>query len=254
MKVNYPRYSYFPHAFLQVAWDALLHRPRSFRSDGVKCLDLLDPPLVVRGRENIPSRGPCLILFNHYYRPGFQAWWIALAISSVLPVEIHYMMTGELTFPGKWYAPLGQAVTRWALDWVSISYGFTTMPPMPPRTRDVEARASAVRKFLIYKRHHPDGFLGLAPEGGDNPPTGALAMPSPGVGRFIHLLCDSTMTILPVGAFEEEGEFHLHFGKTFKLQPSSSGGEEEKDRLVTQTVMASIAGQLPARLRGNFSA
>ena len=113
---------------------------RSFRADARACLDRLAPPLQVLGVEHIPACGPALVTVNHYRRAGFNAWWIALAIASVAPEEMHWTMTGELTFPGKWYAGLGQPGSRWLLRRISAVYGFTAMPPMPPRPGDVAAR------------------------------------------------------------------------------------------------------------------
>ena len=69
----------------------------------------LSPPLQVFGKENIPSIGPCLLTFNHYSRPDFNAWWIALAVASQLPMDAHFVMTDELTSPGKRYSPGGDA-------------------------------------------------------------------------------------------------------------------------------------------------
>ncbi len=188
---------------------------RSFRLDGQACVNRLDPPLFVLGKENIPPAGPCLILFNHYYRPGYNAWWTALAIAATVPQDIHFAMTGELTFPGKWYAPLGMAGSRWLLKRISRIYGFTTMPPMPPRPKDVEARALSVRAFLAYAHSHPRAILALAPEGGDQP-GGLLAWPPAGAGRFIALLTASGMPIVPVGVYEENGRLCLSFGKSYQ--------------------------------------
>jgi len=123
----------------------------------------------VLGAEAIPQKGPCLVTFNHYYRPGFNAWWMALALAATIPVEVHFVMTGELTFPGKWYAPLGMTGSRWLLRRFSHIYGFTTMPPMPPRPKDLEARTRSVRRMLAFARSHPQAILGVAPEGGDQP-------------------------------------------------------------------------------------
>ena len=248
----FPVYSYPPLGFLRLAPNVLFGGRRSFRRDGQLCIERLKPPLRVLGAENIPSCGPCLITFNHYYRPGFNAWWMALGIASLVPIEMHWVMTGELTFPGKWYAPLGEAGSRWLLDRFSHIYGFTTMPPMPPRPKDVEARAKSVRKFLSYARGHPQAILGLAPEGGDNPPTGALTWPASGAGRFISLLAGLGFPILPVGAYEQAGEFCLGFGAAYRLRVPRGPGPDEKDRAVTDIVMRKIAALLPDRLRGEF--
>src|SRR5512137_950234 len=104
---KFPRYSYPFGRDLSLAANVFFGGQRSFREDGLACIQRLKPPLQVFGGKNIPHGGPCLITFNHYYRPGFHAWWMALGIASLVPVEMHWVMTGELTFPGKWYARLG---------------------------------------------------------------------------------------------------------------------------------------------------
>ena len=90
--------------------------------------------LTGNGDRKYPAKRAVHGHFNHYYRSGFNAWWMALGLAATVPLDIHFVMTGELTFPGKWYAPLGMAGSRWLLRRFSI-YGFTTMPPMPPRPR-----------------------------------------------------------------------------------------------------------------------
>jgi 1-acyl-sn-glycerol-3-phosphate acyltransferase len=225
---------------------------RSFRRDGQACLARLRPPLHVLGAENIPASGPCLITFNHYYRPGFNAWWMALALAATVPTEVHFVMTGELTYPGKWYAGLGMAGSRWLLNRLGKIYGFTTMPPMPPRPKDVEARSRSVRKVLAFVRRHPDAILGLAPEGGDQP-GGLLNWPPTGAGRFISRLGGASFKIIPVGICEEAGEFCLNFGKAYRLDIPNGLSPDEKDRSVAKIVMEAIGRQLPIRLRGEFS-
>jgi hypothetical protein len=248
----YPEYSYPPRLIPGMAGSLLFGGRRSFRRDGELCIERLKPPLRILGAENIPPSGPCLITFNHYYRPGFNAWWMALALAAAVPVDIHFVMTGELTWPGKWYAPPGRAGSRWLLGRFSRIYGFTSMPPMPPRQKDVAARAKSVLEFLSYARAHPQVVLGLAPEGGDNPPTGALARPSSGAGRFVLLLAELGFPIQPVGAYEEDGEFCLNFGSAYQLQVPGGLKPDAKDHAAAQKVMAAIACQLPARLRGDF--
>jgi hypothetical protein len=88
----YPRYTYPPLGFFRLAPNVLFGGQRSFRRDGQLCIAQLKPPLRVLGVENIPHGGPCLITFNHYYRPGFDAWWMALALAATLPVDIHFVI------------------------------------------------------------------------------------------------------------------------------------------------------------------
>jgi hypothetical protein len=246
-----PEYSYPPLGFLRLAPDVLFGGQRSFRHDAQLCLERLEPPLRILGTENIPQGGPCILTFNHYFRPGFNAWWMALALAATIPGDIHFTMTGELTFPGKWYAPLGMAGSRWLLKRFSRIYGFTTMPPMPPRSKDFGERAQSVRQVLAFARSHPQAILGLAPEGGDQP-GGLLNWPPAGAGRFILLLAELGFPLLPVGCFEEAGAFCLRFGEEYRLELPRHLGPDEKDRQVAGIVMSAIANQLPRRLRGEF--
>lgn len=249
--MNYPRYSYPPRLAPGLIGNVLFGGKRSFRRDGLACAERINPPLRVLNKENIPQGGPCLITFNHYYRPGFSAWWMAIALAAAVPADIHFVMTGELTFPGKWYAALGMAGSRWLLKRFSRIYGFTSMPPMPPRPGDVKARARSVRRALIYAKNHPQAILGLAPEGGDQA-GGLLNRPPAGAGRFTILLADHGFPCLPVGCFEEAGMFCLSFGPPYRLQVKRGLSADEKDRESAQTVMSAIAAQLPERLRGEF--
>ena len=248
----YPSYSYPRQILWGLITDALLGRRRSFRQDGLACIGRLNPSLRVLGRENIPQSGPCLIIFNHYYRPGFDAWWMAFALAAVVPVDIHFVMTGELTYPGKWYAPLGRIVSRWVLKRISRTYGFTTMPPMPPRPGDVEARACSIRAVLAYVHAHPGVILALAPEGGDQP-GGVLSWPPSGAGRFMALLTGLGLPILPLGIYEEEGHLCLNFGKPYPLIIPEGLSADGKDRFVAGVTMHALAKQVPARLQGQFS-
>jgi hypothetical protein len=123
---------------------------------------------------------------------------------------------------------------------------------MPPRPKDVDARARSVRAMLEYSRQHPQAVLALAPEGGDNVPGGALARPASGAGRFLSLLAGSGFPVTPVGAYEEAGEFCLRFGAAYRLTVPRRLGAAERDRLAAETVMRAIARQLPEHLRGEF--
>jgi hypothetical protein len=250
--MNYPSYTYPARLAPGLIANVLFYGRRSFRRDGLACIERMNPPLRVIGTDNIPQNGPCLITFNHYYRPGFSAWWMALSIASLVPVEMHWVMTGELTFPGKWYAPLGMAGSRWLLKRFANIYGFTTMPPMPPRPKDLKARARSVRRALVFAKTHPQAILGLAPEGGDQP-GGLVNWPPAGAGRFVLLLTEQGFPILPVGCFEEAGEFRLRFGAACQLDVPDGLSSKEKDAAAARVVMQKIALILPERLRGEFT-
>lgn len=247
----------FPHYFLPprtvagLARDLLTARRRSFRADGLAFIERIRPPMCVLGAEYIPQAGPCVITFNHYYRPGFNAWYMALALAAVVSLEMYFVMTGELTFPGKWYSPLGGTVSKWLLAHIGKAYGFTTMPPMPPRPIDIEARAKSVREVLDFVRQNRNVILGLAPEGGDSP-NGKLARPASGSGRFALLLAGLGLRVTPLGVYEEAGKFCLRFGPGYELRVPPNLSSDEKDRVASDILMKNIAGLLPERLRGEF--
>lgn len=250
--MNYPTYSHPRGLIARVALNVLLLRCRSFREDARACVGRLKPPLQVIERKNTPQRGHCVVTVNHYYRPGFGAEWIALAISATVPVDVHWVMTGELTYPGRWYAPVGMILSRFVLHRAARVYGFTTMPPMPPRPKDVEERAASVRAVLDFVRHSHEPVLGLAPEGGDSA-DGKLARPASGLGRFAFLLSSAGLKFVPVGAYEAEGVFTLHFGEAYELNVPRNVSSDEKDAQAIQIVMKKIAGLLPPHLRGEFA-
>jgi hypothetical protein len=248
----YPHYSFPPRTVTGLIRDLILSRRRSFREDALACLGRLTPSLRVMGDENIPRAGPCVVTFNHYYRAGFNAIWMPIAIAATVPVEMHFVMTGELTYPGKWYAPLGKFFSKIALHRAARVYGFTTMPPMPPRPKDVQARAESVRRVLEVVHHEKNVILGLAPEGGDNP-TGQITMPASGAGRFALLLSAAGLQFVPVGIYEADGALCVHFGAAYELTVLPHGlSADEKDKAAATMVMSKIAELLPPRLQGEF--
>jgi len=248
-----PRYSYLIQMATGLVRDALLGRRRSFADDARACIARLVPPLCVLGAQNVPPGGGCVITLNHYYRPGFASQWSAFAVSASIPGEPHWIMTGELTFPRHpWIALIGMPLSRWALGRVARVYGFTAMPPMPPRPRDVAARAAAVRRVLRYAAAHRAAFIALSPEGGDQP-AGRLTMPPSGAGRFCLLLASAGFNFLPAGLYEEHGQLTLHFGEPYVLHVEKECAPHEKDRLAALAVMSRIARLLPPELRGELA-
>ncbi|HLO15721.1 MAG TPA: hypothetical protein VK206_12885 [Anaerolineales bacterium] len=250
--MDYPDYFYPPGLFAKIALDVILLRHRDFRKDATACIEHLKPPLQVLGKENIPQQETCVLTVNHYHRIGFGAQWFALAIAAVVPADVHWIMTGEFTYPGKWYKLFGAIGSRILLKRIAHIYGFITMPPMPPRSKDVEARAASVRAVLEYVRHTKDTVLGLAPEGHD-PPSGVLTRPATGVGRFGLLLSKAGLIFIPVGAYEADGVFHLHFGERYPLDVKSNLSADEKDDCAARIIMENIAHLLPSHLRGEFA-
>jgi hypothetical protein len=245
---DFPKYGIPSGVVVGLAFATLLGLRRSFREDAIRCVGGMKPPLQVSGKEHIPHDGPCVINVNHYHRPGFGAQWLALAISACVPREMHWVITGELTYLGR----LGSPVSRLVLARIARTYGFTSMPPMPPRPKDLEARAGSVRKVLEYAKRHPDFVLGMAPEGMD-PVDGRLSVPVSGAGRFGLLLAGLGSAFVPVGAYEADGAFCLRFGPAYQLSVASGLSADQKDRAAAEIMMKKIAVLLPEMLRGEFA-
>ncbi len=225
--------------------------PRSFRRDALALAARMDPPFQVLGREFIPSRGPCLLLSNHYYRPGFDAWQRALAISAAVPVEVHWIITSALTYPGRLKNRILGGLSRWYLARVARVYGFFGMPPMPPDPRDAAARTAAVREVVAYIRQTPDPVIGLTPEGRDILEC-HLGWPPPGSGRFVLHLANLGLQLVPLGVYEEGGCLWLHFGPGFELDAPPGLPPGDLDRWSSRQVMEHLARLVPARMRGEF--
>jgi 1-acyl-sn-glycerol-3-phosphate acyltransferase len=245
----YPRYTLPPALVGGLALAAAAGKSRSFRADALAAMAHLRPPLVVLGGENLPEAGPCLLTVNHYYRPGFQAWWIALGLSSIVAYDLHWVMTSAWTYTD----PLGKLVLaptmRWLLGRLARVYGFT---PMPPEAAEVEARASAVRKVLAWARATPQAALGLAPEGRDAP-GGVLQWPPSGAGRFVSHLAGMGLRLVPVGAYESEKGLCLRVGVPYALDPVPDAPLDERDRQASRQVMRRIAALVPPPLQGEFA-
>ena len=250
--MNYPKYSYPPDRFVRAAWDLLLLRRRDLQQDAKACIERMNARLKVLGRENIPQRGGCVLTINHFHRPGLGAQWIALAVTARVPVPMRWVVTGELMCQGKWYQAIGSRASRIFLRRLAYLYELITMPPMPPRPRDMEARAASVRAILEYIRDRNDPVLGISPEG-HNPPNGILTQPAPGFGRFAILLARAGMRFIPVSGYEANGIFHLHFGQEYQLSIRNDLPADERDEQAMRIVMGNIACLLPTHLRGEFA-
>jgi hypothetical protein len=226
--------------------DALRHQGRSFRNDAFEAVSLLPSQPRIINPQNIPAEGTALLVLNHYSRPGFDAWWIGLGISAVVPCEIHWMMTS-----GWRHAGVFSPITRWLFPRLAKVYGFTTAPPMPPDPREVEARVVAVRAVPQVARK-TDAIIALAPEGRDQP-DGILGEPPAGVGRFLYQIAKYRDRIVPIGVYEDGLFLCFNFGPSFQLEELPILPPLSLDRLVRRQVMEAISQQLPLALRGEFA-
>ncbi len=248
------RYHLSRRPALAIVRDAILGRRRSFYADaralvrGISSLRVIGaiPDLgAARGRRSPP--GGWLVTVNHYSRPGFRAWWIPISIASVFPAEMRWVITSTLTFPDFFLSRTYTPLSEWFLPRLARTYGFSSMPPMPPRPQDVETRARAVREVLRFVRLTPDPIIGLAPEGGDSADN-RLTLPPPGAGRFIAHLAGAGMTLVPVGVFEADDAFCVRFGPPYNLPANLPADPDARDAHVARLAFRAIADLLPPRL------
>jgi hypothetical protein len=191
-----------------------------------------------------------LAVVNHNHRPWFLAWWMPLTITAVMGREIHWIMTSTWrTVAGSsnpWLVRLSTILLRRA----ARMYGFTSMPPMPPRPAEAQARASAVRRVLRHIDSSQETIVGLAPEGRDNP-AGVLIPPPAGVGRFACQLARRNLRLLPTGMFEADGRLCLQIGAPLDL-PKIEGSPARRDQRMSDLLMQAIARCVPERMRGPY--
>ena len=255
------RRHYPPGLVATVVASALVGRHRSFLTDAMACAATLRPPLQIHDDPRLDGLGKpfgsdrpkkLLVVFNHYTRPGFPAWWTAFALGGALvrvglaQPEPRWVMTAGLNYLGL-FAPL----SRWALRRIANIYDGFLMPPMPPNPKHMGARAATVRHVITFVRQTPNARVCLAPEGYDNN-DGRLIVPPPGAGRFLLQLCRAGMTILPAGVCTDRGVYHVHFGSTFSLDTPQDLAPDARDEWASRRVMSAIAELLPQRLRGSF--
>lgn len=230
-----------------LGWSVLTLQRRSFASDAQAAIARVRPQPAIVGAEHIPARGPCLVACNHFHYGNRGGWWTALLVSAALSAhrapeadrELRWVMTDAWTYPeGTWKSRILTPLSRWVFRRVARVYGFVSMPPMPPRPWELEARALSVLQAvrLARKLAQSGGMMGLAPEGRDIEE--GLGEPPENAGRFIALLVEAGLPILPVGVTEAEGRMRVAFGALFR--PQIPAGKEERDTIVAREVMGAI--------------
>jgi len=238
-----------PKFILGIFFSFISGHKRDFLSDARAALDRQKERVVYSGLNRIPSRGPFLVVMNHYTQPGLSVMWAALAVSAALPAAPVWLMTAAWTnrLPG-WDA-LRERLTKKIFRRLAEMYGFITTPPMPPVDAELQERADSVRCLMAVLRHKSDTILCLAPEGRDFS-GGVLGTPPPGTGRMVLQAAKYLQRVLPVGVYAQEGTLMVNFGAPFTLAdtlPSDASDQEISARL-----MGSIAALLPAHLRGIY--
>jgi hypothetical protein len=243
---------------LRLAWAILFRKKLDFGEFSRSLAQRMTPLVQVRGRENMPVSEPCLLTINHFSHPGFQAWWMAVAISAELTLPVHWIMSAAWTTPNPWMSWWWTPMTSWFFQRLAEVFDFTTMPPMPPDPRHTAWRANSVRSVIRFIRDYQRQpgkaplVIGLAPEGRDMP-GGLIGMPPNGVGRFIQQMVELGLAVCPVGVFLEETGLCINFGAQYDPEKPPDLSRKEVDENIRRQVMQHIAELTPFELRGEFA-
>jgi hypothetical protein len=247
---NLPNYHLSLIFIAQLFRSIFTEKIRSFHNDSENIVAKMGTQVVIHNNKLMPRAGPGLLVFNHYSREGFSILFAAAAIAATIPFEMHWVMTGAWTFPGRPFSRQLRNLSEWLFRRIAQVYGFTLTPPMPPAPADQEARAEAIRRVFQRIKANPSTLVALAPEGRDFP-GGVLGMPPTGSGKFLLELSRRLEMVYPVGIFEEGGALHLCFGAPFDLYSIIKGSTLEPGE-ASRIVMERIASLLPGYLAGEF--
>jgi hypothetical protein len=207
-------------------------------------------PLIIHEKDLAPNQKPGMVVFNHYSREGFSILYAVAAIASSVPSDMHWMMTGAWTFPGRPFSRQLRNLSEWVFRRIAQVYGFTLTPPLPPDPSDNQARTEAIRRVFQHIKANPSTLVALAPEGRDFP-GGVLGIPPAGSGKFLLELSRRLGMVYPVGVFEEDGALHLCFGAPFDIYSIIKESSLEPGE-ASRVVMEHIASLLPGHLAGEF--
>jgi 1-acyl-sn-glycerol-3-phosphate acyltransferase len=216
-------------------------------------LRLLRPQPEVEHADLIPAEGSFVVVTNHYCRQGLGVWWGILLVGQAIAHrrlgEVRWVMTNQWTYQDPIRSRLVMPLTGWLFHRIARSYGFVSMPPMPPNPSQVEERAQAVRRALSLAQG--GAIIGLAPEGRESG-DGSLIDPPVGAGRFLILLARAGLPILPVGVAERNGTLTASFGEPLTLKAQPGLEKRQQDRRTGERVMVAIGKLLPPKLWGVY--
>jgi 1-acyl-sn-glycerol-3-phosphate acyltransferase len=181
----------------------------------------------VRGRHNVPRRGPYIVAANHL------SWTDIPLIPIYIPGRVTYMAKEE-TFQGR---------LRWLVRFLGA---------FPVRRGEGDRRALRAAETLLKSGH----VLVIFPEG-TRSRTRTMAQGHSGLGM---IALRSGVPVLPVAIWGSEHllkafrpEIHIVYGEPLVLKPRGEKITREEIEAATDQVMRSIASMLPPAYRGVYA-
>jgi len=228
-----------------------LGKPRSLAKDTTDfVMSGLPAAPIVRGEDNIPERGPFIVVGNHYERPGLWMAWPALMTSEVIRRRTGQDVRWVAIEEWESFSVLGIQITsrmiRYVFERTFRTYGLLAMSPptAPPNARAQSMRlaAHAIRSGEVIGIM-PEGTVGATPE---------LLEAREGVGAFLMFLSSPKAPLLPVGLYEEDGRLVVQFGEPLHQSLPSSLAKAERDHWMRDVVMLAIRNLIPGALWGAY--
>ena len=225
---------------------AVLRRRRRLSRDSRAMLRGGPPRPRVHGIEQVPREGPCIVVMNHYERPGLRVWWCAALVGAVLATRraeeppVHWLITDRFERFRYFGLPMPDRLMAWLLGKIGEAYGLLLVAKPDSAVRSRSALLREAREIL-----RAGAVLGVTPEAasGSGP---ELAAAWPGSGASLSWLSSGATPLVPVAVHDEEdGALVAHFGAPFTLERAS---DEEGAR----AVMGAVAALLPPELRGVY--
>ncbi|MEN4013514.1 MAG: lysophospholipid acyltransferase family protein [Chloroflexota bacterium] len=189
---------------------------------------------VIEGKENLPERGPLLVIGNHF------SFLDPVAVIGAVPYPIEYIGGSQMPNAPK------------AVWWIARLYGL-----LPVR------RGSLSRDTLYASRKvlEQNGVLGVFPEAGSwarvlRPARpGAAYLASCTNAMILPLGLDGMYNIFPFLRRGKRARVTLRFGAPFGPFFVSERGESDRNKLeeIGHEMMRRIAALIPPELRGCYS-
>ncbi len=210
------------------------HVIRTILKGGIALAFSILADIKVEGQENIPQKGPLLVVANHFH--------------FLDPVALIHTTPWQLEFVGGAQTPNAPS----SVGWLNKAFGVI------PTYRGTGSRETLQNAEEVLKQN---GVLAIFPEGGSW--AQVLRPPRPGTA---FLAWRTNAKILPVGLDNFVGFFErfkigrpskvtVKFGKPFGPMAAENGARPSRDELdqIGHTIMKEISYLLPPERQGYYS-
>ncbi|MEN8172085.1 MAG: lysophospholipid acyltransferase family protein [Chloroflexota bacterium] len=189
--------------------------------------------LEIIGEENIPAKGPLLVVGNHF------SFIDPVCFVRLAPWPIDFVGADQPAFAPNW--------TRWIID----AWGYHHVYRGTGSTEALRASEAIMAQ---------DGVIGIFPEGGSWAKT--LRPARPGTA---YLAARTETTLLPVGLYglneifplrlRDQAKARIVIGKPFGPFKVTGRGRQRRQQLdqIGEEIMHEIAALLPDELRGRYA-